>query len=87
MTNFCSILTNKVFADNKISVHGGVAGPTSLSHIARDNTFTVRDSLFIGQSDNFHCTRDAVIPHHSTFYPGRRSPRAPGGESFRTKVS
>uniref|UniRef100_A0A7M5X729 Cadherin domain-containing protein n=2 Tax=Clytia hemisphaerica TaxID=252671 RepID=A0A7M5X729_9CNID len=72
-------IKNVILVDNKISIFGGVWGPNPLSHQFKDNTFTIKESLFVGQSDNFDCVLDSVIPYHSTFYPGRRSPRAPGG--------
>ena len=66
--------------DNKIGAFLSVYGPQALTHQTHENTVTVQNSLIIGQSSNFDCIRDNVIPHHSTYYPSRRSPRPSGGK-------
>ena len=67
--------------DNKVSFYGGIVGPAAASHRVKDNSFTIRDSLFVGESDNFDCTLDdGNIPTHAKVYMNRRSPKPPGGK-------
>ena len=79
-TNKNILVTDSVFADNKVNFYVNSFGPNPLSHQSRDNVITVQNSLLIGRSGNFHCERDNVMPWHATKTQGR-SQRPPGGKS------
>ena len=74
------MVRNMIFADNKIALYTNVGTPNSIRHEYADQTVSVENSLVVGQSSNFECADNDIIPHHSTFYPTRRSPRPRGGK-------
>ncbi|XP_066933159.1 fibrocystin-L-like [Clytia hemisphaerica] len=73
------ILTNSIFADNKLAVSLNVHGASSIGHAIRDDVITIKDSVLIGQSSAFDCAAGDLVPWHAEQYPDSRPPKHPKG--------
>ena len=72
------VVSDCVLADNGVGLALNVYGPASVNHQMKDNVIVVRNSILIGQSDNFNCSLDQVIPYHANIYNGRRLRKGQG---------
>ena len=73
------ILTDSIFADNKLAISLNVHGASSIGHVVRDDVITIKDSTLIGQSSAFDCDAGDMSPWHAAQYPDSRPPKHPKG--------
>ena len=52
------VVDTSIFIDNQVNVFSIVFDPSVLTHQDGGKTYTVRDSLLVGQSPSFNCTND-----------------------------
>ena len=52
------ILDSNILIDNQVSIFAMVLGPSGLEHLTSNKTVEVTNTLFVGRSASFDCTRD-----------------------------
>ena len=52
------ILDSNIMIDNQVSVFSMILGPSSTDHVPSNKTVQITNSLFVGRSSSFDCTRD-----------------------------
>ena len=66
-----------ISVDNTVGIFPNVWGPHALSHVAADKFVTVKNTLIMGTSPSYNCSRD--MPYAKRLFAGTGARPAPGG--------